>query len=924
MGGKSNSTTIGYRLYMGMHMIVCHGTADQLHDIKFAGKSVGMKTPSTGGRVVLDAEQLFGGEDREGGIKGEIDFEPGSPLTQGRNDYLVSKLDANIPGFLGVTGIVFRKLYLGMSAYLKRPAYVVTRIHKRSNGSPQWYDAKAQIGARTTSTNQDSTTTQIQKFVVENTSDFERAFITASNEGFVNDWRMSTYTEEAPGEGGGSIFGVAPGPFGSLVDGYETSYRAGFLIKKWFTKSSLGRPIDGKLRVDVGYKTDTMVWFNDQPVTLTYGSIYQAHFILDYDSLPETNFIAMLSQTLIDQINPYASISISGTFNEVTNGPETTTVTGNSDMNPAHIIRECLTDKAWGMGYAESDIDDVSFTKAADTLYSESMGISILWDKQTPIEDFIKEVLKHIDASIYVNRTTGKFHLKLIRNDYDINTVPAFNASNVEKIEDYSVVNPGEFVNEVIVNYWDNIKNKQQSVSVQDIALVQMQGGVVSNTMQYHGFSNGDIASRVALRDLKSLSSPLISCTIYAYGIENLYPGDVIKLSWPDYALQSVAMRVMQVGIGNGKGKRIRIKVTQDTFGLPNLLWNPPVSEWVEPSFGIANDKPVAVPYRIAGEAPYYEGVMRLGQKQTDDLLALSPDGGYIFSSGAKPTANVFNASLYSDNGAGYKLRTLVDFAPTCVTSAAMTRTTTVVPVANFAGMAQVEIGTHCQIENELCAVAAVSSNSVTLRRGVLDTVPANHPVNSRIFFWDKYVGSDEIEYTAGEAVSIKLIGGSTSKDADISAFPADKVTLNSRAIRPYPPGNVKVNGEYFPTLVTGENIVITWAERNRKQQTSTNLLDFTSGSVTPETGTTYRIRFYNENNTLYKTVEGITGTSYTYDLANELTDIPADASGTPRINAKIRIELESMRDGYASWQKHDITLKRQGYGFNYGESYGE
>jgi hypothetical protein len=44
------------------------------------------------------------------------------------------------------------------------------------------------------------------------------------------------------------------------------------------------------------------------------------------------------------------------------------------DMNPAHIIRECLTDTNWGMGYPESDIDDVSFTAAANTLYSESNG----------------------------------------------------------------------------------------------------------------------------------------------------------------------------------------------------------------------------------------------------------------------------------------------------------------------------------------------------------------------------------------------------------------------------------------------------------------------------------------------------------------------------------------------------------------------
>ena len=60
------------------------------------------------------------------------------------------------------------------------------------------------------------------------------------------------------------------------------------------------------------------------------------------------------------------------------------------DMNPAHIIRECLT-QPWGLGYQSADIDDTSFTAAATALHSEGMGMSILWDKEVPIEDFVCE-----------------------------------------------------------------------------------------------------------------------------------------------------------------------------------------------------------------------------------------------------------------------------------------------------------------------------------------------------------------------------------------------------------------------------------------------------------------------------------------------------------------------------------------------------
>ena len=63
------------------------------------------------------------------------------------------------------------------------------------------------------------------------------------------------------------------------------------------------------------------------------------------------------------------------------------------DMNPAHILREVLTDPDWGMGYPEADVDNASFTAAADTLYSEGMGMSILWDKQQQLSDFLAIVL---------------------------------------------------------------------------------------------------------------------------------------------------------------------------------------------------------------------------------------------------------------------------------------------------------------------------------------------------------------------------------------------------------------------------------------------------------------------------------------------------------------------------------------------------
>ena len=48
-----------------------------------------------------------------------------------------------------------------------------------------------------------------------------------------------------------------------------------------------------------------------------------------------------------------------------------------------------------------------------------------------------------------------------------------------------------------------------------------------------------------------------------------------------------------------------------------------------------------------------------------------------------------------------------------------------------------------------------------------------------------------------------------------------------------------------------------------------------------------------------------------------------ADAAGDARLNNRVRCELESVRSGLTSHQKHDITTIRVGYGYSYGYSYG-
>lgn len=107
-------------------------------------------------------------------------------------------------------------------------------------------------------------------------------------------------------------------------------------------------------------------------------------------------------------------------------------------------------------------------------------------------------------------------------------------------------------------------------------------------------------------------------------------------------------------------------------------------------------------------------------------------------------------------------------------------------------------------------------------------------------------------------------------------------VTFDSRAARPYPPGDVKLNGQRYPQEITGD-LEITWAHRDRLLQAD-NLIDTLQPSVGPEPGTTYAVELYDvASSTLLHSETGISTTTAV---------VPSTAFASDN-----RLELYSVRD---------------------------
>jgi len=883
--GSSKKQTIGYEYYMGMHMALCHGPIDTANKVFVDGR-LAWSGGSTGGTITIDAPELFGGEKKEGGISGTVDFEFGES-TQAVNTYLSGQLGADTPAFRGVMCAVLNQCYMGNNPYLKPWSFDLSRIHVLEDGSEQWYDAKAEVARAEVLATHVTPTTEGWRYLQLAHAD-------------TTDYSSASF-DDSSWDTGQTPFSNAAGHVYTESEGYPAISNHTWTLntRLWLRRTiNLGTTI--ALTLEIFSDNYATVWINGILVLARSGASTGSPTGPDF-----THFVNVPTSALVIGTNVIAVLAEdTGTLNYV--ALKIVSELQASDMNPAHIIREALT-QSWGLGYAASDIDDTSFEDAADTLFDERMGISILWDKEIGIEDFINQIKQHINAELYISRSTGKFVLKLIRDDYTVGSsllvLDENNAKMAGKARRPSI---GELVTSVTVQFTDALSDDEKgSVTVHNQALIQMQGIERGSTAQYIGFSDRSIATRVALRDLKALSTPLLSAEVAANReAATLNIGDVFVLDFPEQGINSLVMRVQTISVGDGLDNSVVIRCIEDVFSAPpvsavyddEIRWTDPINAGAEP----------ASP-RLVMEAPYYELAQEHGQADVDAALIDDPDMGFIAVTAGRQ-GNEFNADLLTDSGAGFVDLGVLDFAAYATLAIDAWYSDANLYYSSGNDMSGVSAGDLAQIGEEIIRFDALGSDSngtfLTVGRGVLDTAPAEHLAGASIVFFD--LASDEVRYTASDSIDVKLrtrLGSSVS-----FGEPVDTVVMDSRAIRPYPPGNLEVDGFSYPVdWYYLDDSILSWAHRDRAQQTSGTVFDYLDGDIGPEAGTTYIVR---ADGILAN--ETITAEFVNQNVGSATTYAHGASSGVPISGSEfVRWKVYSVRDGYESWQPAMVVIPR-------------
>lgn len=555
------------------------------------------------------------------------------------------------------------------------------------------------------------------------------------------------------------------------------------------------------------------------------------------------------------------------------------------DANPACMLYEILTDTTWGLGIDPATIDATSFIAAANTLYTERFGLSMLLEQATEATEVIREILRHIDAGLSSDPTTGKLTLKLVRADYSVGSLPVLDQASVESVE-LSRGSWSETFNVAKVVFTSRVDNwTQRVVQWQNLASQQVMAESIATQVEFRGVSSVAVANVICARVLRVGSYPFARLKLRVNRKAwALRPVDVFVLNWPALGIAGMVVRVTKPVGGELESGMMTVEGVEDVFAFSGTGYGqPPGSGWVDstlPPAAIATQRLIEVPYQICG-----------GEFRQAQLLAEKPDatavGFEVWSDTAGGTAlaltNVVDeftptGVLSNDLDSVYVTSTPGD--PDPILSAILEGfvVDTITGVEKLQSVSSVDLyrGVNLLlIDNELIAFRSVAGVGSTrtiqgVLRGVLDTCPARHSAGARVWFFTAAVravvnpvgsgtaappgegtappGEELLAngYSTDVTVTAKGLPFNVWKTLPIASATSASLELASRALRPYPPGFGPAGPGNEGIYTHAVDVVMQWVHRSKALAASQNLLwDQIAESTALESGTTYRIEVW-------------------------------------------------------------------------------
>lgn len=569
----------------------------------------------------------------------------------------------------------------------------------------------------------------------------------------------------------------------------------------------------------------------------------------------------------------------------------------NGEANAAEIQFELLTNSAFGMGLTADEIDVASFRACAQKIHGEALGMSLVWDNTKSLEDMLKEVDRHVESVTFINPTNGKWTMRLIRADYDIESLPRVNKSKARLIK-FTRPTADELVNEMIVTYAsEEYQGKNLPVRVQDTAAFQNRDNQrVTVTAAYPGFTQTLLAKTVCSRDMRALSYPYARVQLELdrsfYG---LAPVDRIVLDWefPDGNIENMPLIVMERSIGSLTDGKIVVTCAQDVFGVGQALYTegggsgwtpisktplPPTAYRMEftPYWFMKQDPDIPSPFAAV---PMLMVEEPNSTHLSYDIQYTDPSLGGQFQPGAESQPFTPTGKLLYDY-----LETVGQDSSGSLILTDLTATDEV-PVGSSNDLRYLGTGLVV-IDNEILGFTAATKRTdgtwaiTGVKRGLLDSTVERHLAGARAWLISDALGRTPTQLVpfASGTYKAKLIpramGGALDPiSAPIVSLTTNATTTNARPLYAYPVRNLKVNASPIPGKVPASQIAITWNHSNKEQEAYIYFQDDTP--LAKPGDTTYRAYLYDDTGALKAQSGTIVGTSHTFAVGDVVGGLP-------------------------------------------------
>lgn len=582
--------------------------------------------------------------------------------------------------------------------------------------------------------------------------------------------------------------------------------------------------------------------------------------------------------------------------------PSTALLPNGADINPFEICYDGITNRWARFGNSEGEIDIPSWQACAQTAYNEGLGASMLLQSAITGKDFLEEIMRHVDGVLYQDTATSKIMAKLIRNDYDIATLPVLDESIVESISSLSKTTWENTFNQCRVQFKDRENLYDESVAVtQDFANINFQNRVKSTDISMPLCFVADNANKLSARQLSFLSVPLYKCELVCNRKASaLRPGSVFKLNWAPYGLTGMVMRVSKINLGTLESGKVKITCVQDRYANVTPVFAPPAVSGFTPITGQA----MPITFRKIMEAPYWFSKF---------LQSPLPDAQAMLMVLAEPpsTSSVSFSADYTigtDVSWSNPIRVLGDapyYGMGTLSSAytatpgraegvdAVGFTVTGINFSDLVDSATTYDNTGEMlliIDSEIMSAADAVNNgggSVTftgVRRALLDTDFENHASGAACYVIRQSDGILENLFADAATWKVRLLDKTFNSFLSGANANSDSITTDRRAFRPAPPDYVTINGSRTPpTSPVGDTLSIAWRARDRK---SPLIREYNHANETPEPGTDW--------GWMYR-VDGGAWSATTY-TALQTASIVSPPSGL------VEVRVVSRRDGLLSW----------------------